>query len=50
MTASPMAIPIIAITFIGLENEVFSVRPFMRRRAMKYGKFIKQIHVKSKYK
>jgi len=50
MTARPMAIPIIAITFIGLENEVFSVRPFMRRRAMKYGKFIKQIHVKSKYK
>jgi hypothetical protein len=39
ITASPVAIPIMAITFIGCEKDVDSRRPFIKRCAMKYGKF-----------
>jgi hypothetical protein len=40
ITASPIAIPIIAMTFIGRENDVSSRLPFISLCAMKYGKFI----------
>jgi hypothetical protein len=41
ITDRPIAIPIIAITFIGRENEVPSRRPFISLWAMKYGRFIR---------
>ncbi len=40
ITARPLAMPIMAITFIGLENDVPSILPLIRRCAMKYGRFI----------
>jgi hypothetical protein len=40
ITARPIAIPTIAITLMGREKDVPSLRPFMSLCAIKYGKFI----------